>query len=279
MADSAFQTQYRQELIQGFERHASLLTATATRESVIKGNQAVFDVVDSGSAAAVTRGINGRIPSRGDNNTQVTITLAEWHDVVEKTDFNIFASQGNQKLAMQRTTMAVINRKMDDLMVAALDTATNDTGAATTATLSKVMHAQTILGNLDVDISDEENLFAVVTPAFRGYLMQATTFSSGDYIDVKPMVGPARKMFRWNGFNWIVSSALTGKGTNAEKCYFFHRNALGLAVDTQGLQSPVGYDERHGFSWARCSTVLGAGVLQNNGIVQVLHDGSAYVAT
>jgi hypothetical protein len=279
MADTAFQTQYRDELIAGFERSTSLLTAMTTRETVIKGNSAVFDIVDSGSATATTRGVNGRIPARGDNNTQVTATLTEWHDVVEKTEFNVFASQGNQRAVMQRTTMAVINRKMDDLIIAELDTATNDTGAAATGSLAKVVHAQTILGNNNVDISDEDNLFAVVSPAFRAYLLQTAGFASGDYVDVKPMVGPARKMFRWMGFNWVVHSGLTGVGTSSEKTYFFHRNALGLAVDTKGIQSPVGYDERHAFSWARCSVVLGAKLLQNSGVVQVLHDGAAYVAT
>jgi hypothetical protein len=279
MADSAFQSQYRDELIMGFERRMSLLGAVATKESIVSGNAAVIDVIDSGSAYAVTRGINGRIPARPDNNTQTTVTLQEWHDVVEKTRFNIFASQGNQRAAMQKTSMAVVNRKIDDLIIAALDTATNDTGAAATATLAKVMHAQTILGNNNVDISDEDNLFALVSPAFRAYLMQVTSFTSGDYVDVKPMVGPARKAWRWNGLNWIVHSGLTGGGTSSEKTYFFHRDAIAVAMDKDGLQSLVDYDGRHDYSWARTSIFMGAALLQNNGVVQVLHDGAAYAAT
>ena len=112
MSDSAFQIQYRQEFIQAFEQHQSLLRETVTTEAVIKGQQAVFLVAGSGSAAAVTRGLNGRIPARNDSNTQNTVTLQEWHDLVRKTGFNIFASQGNQRSIMQMTTMAVINRKI-----------------------------------------------------------------------------------------------------------------------------------------------------------------------
>ena len=113
MADSAFQIQYRQEFIAAFEQHASLLRETVTTEAVIKGQQAVFLVVGTGGAAAVTRGLNGRIPARNDNNAQNTCTLQEWHDLVRKTGFNVFASQGNQRSVMQMTTMAVINRKID----------------------------------------------------------------------------------------------------------------------------------------------------------------------
>jgi hypothetical protein len=79
MAETAFQIQYRQEAIAGFEQMQSLVRDTTTVEAVIKGNQATFLVADSGSAQAVTRGVNGLIPARPDNLTQNTATLLEWH--------------------------------------------------------------------------------------------------------------------------------------------------------------------------------------------------------
>jgi hypothetical protein len=42
MADSAFQTQYRQEFIAQFEQGQSWLRNVCTTEAVIKGNQAMF---------------------------------------------------------------------------------------------------------------------------------------------------------------------------------------------------------------------------------------------
>jgi hypothetical protein len=69
---------------------------------------------------------------------------------------------------------------------------------------------------------------------------------------------------------------LTGVGSNAEKCYIFHGNAIGHAVDKKGVQSPVGYDEEQDYSWARVSVYMGSKLLQNTGIVQVNHDGSAF---
>ena len=85
MADTAFQTQYRQEFIAGFEQRHSLLRETVTTEAVIKGNNAVFLVADSGDAEANARGTNGLIPARADNLTQNTAVLQEWHDLVRKT--------------------------------------------------------------------------------------------------------------------------------------------------------------------------------------------------
>lgn len=48
MAETAFQRQYRQEMIAGFEVNQSLLRDTVTTEAVIKGNEAEFLVAASG---------------------------------------------------------------------------------------------------------------------------------------------------------------------------------------------------------------------------------------
>jgi len=128
MSDTAFQTQYRQEYIQGFEQRQSLLRDTVTTEAVIKGNQAVFLVADSGSAETVTRGVNGLIPARADNNAQNTATLTEEHDLVRKTGFNVFASQGDQRRIMQETTMGTVNRRIDDQITTVLNTGTVTVG-------------------------------------------------------------------------------------------------------------------------------------------------------
>lgn len=279
MAETAFQTQYRQEFVQGFEQRTSLLRSMVTTEAMIKGNTATFLIADSGGATAVTRGVNGLIPARADNLTQTSATLVEWHDLVRKTGFNVFASQSDQKRIMQETTMTVINRKIDSDIIAILDSFTNDTGGATTASVSLVAKSLAILGINEVPIEDVENMFGVVTPAFWAYLMQTKEFASGDYVDVKSFNGAVRKMFRWFGINWTTHPNLTGVGTNAEKCAIFHRHAIGHAVDKAGIHSPVGYDEEQDYSWARCSIFMGSVKLQNAGGVLINHDGSAYVAS
>lgn len=283
MAETAFQTKYRNEFIATFEDMQSRLRMTTVTEADVNGNQAVFLVAGSGAATAKTRGANGLIPARADSLTQNTATLKEWHDLVRKTRFNIYAGQGNQRRIMQETTVGVLNRQVDDDIIAVLDTATNDTGAAQKASLDMVVYAKTILGNNFVDLSDEDNLFAVISPAFEGYLTQIKEYASADYVDVKPFNGPSKKFRRWMGVNWIIHPRLTGSvgagsaGTS-EQCYMYHRNAVGNCFDKQGLSTAVGYDEEQDYSYARASAFMGSVLLQNSGIVQMKHDASAYVA-
>lgn len=273
MADSAFQTQYRNEFIAAFEQNQSLVRNTVTTEVEIKGNQAVFLVAGSGDSTAVTRGLNGLIPARADVNTQYTATLVEWHDLVRKTGFNIFASQGDQRRIMQETSMGVVNRKLDTDIITELNTATQDTGAATTASLNLVMYAQTILGNNSVPL--DGNISALITPGFHAYLMQTKEFASVDYVNNKPFDG-SLTMYRWAGINFIVHPNLPGKGTNAEKCFVYHKSAIGNAINSGGIQTSVGADEEQDYSFARTTVYTGSKVLQNSGIVVINHDGSAF---
>jgi hypothetical protein len=275
MAESAVQTQYRQEIVAAFEEGMSWLRQTTVTEAVVKGDRAVFLVAGSGGASAVTRGLNGLIPARADDMTQNTCTLTEWHDLARKTRWNIFASQGDQRRLMQETTRKVLNRRLDADIVAQLDTATNNLGAAAQISLSAIGKAITTLGENEIPTEDEDKMWAVMTPAVRGYLMQTTEFASADYVDVKYLNGPAKRVARWAGFNWIFHPNLTGVGTSSEKCYFFHRNAIGSAFDTEGLNIAIGYDDEQDYSYARASAFTGAKLLQQGGIVQFLHDASA----
>jgi hypothetical protein len=279
MAETAYQIQYRQEYIKGFERRQSLLRDMVTTEAVIKGDRATFLVADSGGAEAVTRGVNGLIPGRADNNNQYTATLVEWHDKPQKTRFNIFASQGDQRRIMQETSQAVINRKIDDVLLAELATATVTTGAAATASETLVLKAKTTLQNANVPW--DNNMFAIVSPAFEAYLLQIDSFASADYVNSRPWVSPEMawsdmpKMRNWLGVNWVSHPGVPGNGTNSETCFMFHKTAIGHAMDTAGMNVSAGYNEEDDYSWARCSVFMGSQILQNSGIVKMIHDGSA----
>lgn len=280
MAATAFQTQYRQEYIAGFEQRQSLLRMSVTTETVIQGNTAVFLVADTGAATAKTRGVDGLIPPRNDNLTQNSCILAEWHDLPRKTGFNIFASQANQREIMQRGSIAVLNRKVDTDILAGLIAGTLTWGSATTASLAAVMVAITKLQNAGVP--NDSNIYAVISPAFNAYLMQTKEFASVEYVNGKPL--GANDMawrdrptsYRWLGVEWCVTPGITGLATAAERCFMYHKSAIGHAMDSDRLQTPVGYNDEQDYSWARATGFFGSALLQNTGVIEMTHDGSAF---
>ena len=281
MADTAFQTQYRQEFIMGFEQKQSLLRDTVTTEAVIKGNQAVFLVADSGSATAVSRGVNGMIPARADNNTQNTAVLQEWHDLARKTGFNIFASQGNQRQIMQDTTMGVLNRKTDEQIITELNTGTVTVGAASaTPNVSLFQNGRVKLSNASVPW--DSNITFLCGASFIAFLEQAPEFANAQYVDIRPYAGSDAAWrdkpmaYKWRNTLIVEHPAVPGKATTSEKAFLFHKSAIGHAMDVAGLQSEVGRDSEQDYSWARASAFMGAKLLQNAGIVVFTYDGATY---
>lgn len=275
MATTAPQVQYREEFIAGFEQNQSLLRKTVTTEANVRGTSAVFLVADSGGATAVTRGLNDLIPARPSNLNQYTATLKEWHDLVRRTNFDIYTSQGDGRRIMQAETRAVLNRKIDEIIINELNTATQDTGAATTASLSLIMYALAILGNNSVPL--DGNVSAVITPSAYAYLLQQKEFTSVDWINNKPFSGQLTS-FRWAGINFVVHPNLPGKATANEKLFVYHKNAIGHVFDMESLSIAVGRDEEQDYSFARASGYMGAKLLQNSGVVVINHNGSAHAA-
>lgn len=230
--------------------------------------------------------MNGLIPGRADNLNQYTATLTEWHDKPRRTGFNIFASQGDGRRIMQETTIKVMNRKIDnDIITELVTNTTYNTGSSTTASLALVMKAMAILGKNEVPIDEVDNLFFVASPAFRAYLMQTKEFTSRDWVDMQlpfldagPSTGvrPMKRVERWAGFNWIWHPRLSGAGTATEKCYAFHKDAIGHAVNTGEMDVKAGYNEEDDYYFARSTIFMGSKTLQTKGVVYVPHDGSAF---
>lgn len=283
MADTAPQTQYRDEYIAAYEQLETLLRMTVTTEAVIKGNTAVFLVTGSGGAEAQTRGTNGLIAARPDSNAQNSCVLQEWHDLVRKTGFNIFESQSNQIRIMQETSVGVLNRKTDALITTALDTGTVSIGtvAETIPNVSLVMNGAVKLQNAGVPW--DSNITLLCQPSFLAYLMQATEFASAQYVSAMPFEGDNAPwwndrpmMYVWNNLKVISHPNLTGRGTSSEYSYMYHKSSIGHAMNTEGLKTAVGYFEEQDYSFARASAYQNAKVLQNTGIVVIGHDGSAY---
>src|SRR5258707_11016736 len=192
----------------------------------------MFLVAGSGGAPAVRRGLNGNIPPRVDSLTQVPATLVEWHDKPQRTEFNIFASQGDGGRIMQSSTVKVLNRKIDQDIRGMLSGASSNLGAAQAMPLALATRALAHLDLQDVDTTEEDNMFFVGSPAMRAYLMQIPEFQKAEYVEIKPLVGPARRFRRWAGLNWIFHPHLPNVGTAREQGFAFHRSAVGHQVKT-----------------------------------------------
>lgn len=280
MADVAYATVYRDEWIMGFERYQALLRNTVTTEAVVNGRDAVF-LVASSNREAVTRGPNGLIPASGDDLSQYTLTLTEKHDLPQVTRFNSATNQGDRRAIMQRTSRGVINRDIDNVIIDALEAGTIQL-SATPTTMSKglVNAAITRMGNGYIPMDGQ--VYGLLTPAAWAYLSDIPSFASADYVGDRPLVegisGVDQADARmWMGIRWFVHTALPGAGTASASCFIYHKSAVGHAYNGD-IQALSGYNDEQDYYWARTTLYHGSKLLQNNGVIEILHDDSALSA-
>jgi hypothetical protein len=136
-----------------------------------------------------------------------------------------------------------INRYHDDLIIAALGgtsvaVAADDTtstvalpaaqliaNGGTGLTFSKVNQALRILNAADVPYMDR---WAAISPVGLEDLLGTTQATSRDFSDLRA-IQEGRFTGTWMSFNWIVSTRLPITG-NIRSCYFWHKQAVGLAL-------------------------------------------------
>lgn len=274
----AAQVQYKADYVRTFERMRSILTPTVRSDVQDRGGSLVFLVAGTGGRTATTRGSNGQIVPADDSQTQVTLTFVEAHDLKEYTNFDIFKAQGDQIRLMRENSMAVIHRQQDAAIITAIATGTVSAGTGITMDKFTANKIATKLRNAFAGEDDRGNLYCLLSPAAYAYMTDITSFANTDYTktdkvdDGIPQLGIWKY---WMGINWAEHTGLTGVGTTST-CLAWHKDAVGYAMSTMGVDAMIGYDEKQHTSWARASVFHGAIKLQNSGIVKFTHDDSAY---
>ncbi len=118
----------------------------------------------------------------------------------------------------------------------------------------------------------------LISPAGEAYLLQVKEITSKDYIDTTHIVNPPMA-FKWAGITWMVHTGLPGNATSSERLFVFHRDAIGLARDTESMNVSADHNDEEDYYYARASMFMGSKLLQNTGVCSIRHDGSGFAAT
>ncbi|PJF23521.1 MAG: hypothetical protein CUN56_00545 [Phototrophicales bacterium] len=278
-------TLYKDQLVAGYERDTTKLKRFVNTEPVEKGGSVVFTIADSNSASATKRGSDGLYPASTVNNTSVTVSMEEWTNMQRLNGFDAFKTAGNQAERLIKNCSLAIGRKTDDLIMDALSNGTQVvSGGASTDALNLLLTAATMLRNQNAGMYDDDGITAVISPAFYDAIGRTASFSSADYAQIDymvngiPVIGEVQ---RFRGVNIIESTAISGLASASESCYVFHRDAIGFAMKSSDgvMNEPdleVGFNNEQNYSYARCTAIMGASLLQNTGVVKMLFDASAY---
>jgi len=230
--DAVFTRQFQAEVHEAYQRQGSKLRPTVRSKTGVAGSSTTFPKVGKGIAQAKMR--NGAVPVMNLTHAQVECVMqdyyaGDWIDRLDELKTNL-----DERGVIANAGAFALGRKTDELIIAALDTATREaigTAAGTTdsdrLTKAKVLLAFELMGAADVP--DDGNRFAIVGWKQWSDLLAIDEFSSADFVgdDALPWKGTQAK--RWLGATWMPHSGLTRSGA-LRYCYFYHKTAIGHAA-------------------------------------------------
>ncbi|MFC0407878.1 phage capsid protein [Roseomonas elaeocarpi] len=253
-----------------YQRQGSKLRPTVRSKSGVKGASTIFPVVGKGTAAAKPR--NGSVPVMNLDHSTAECFLQDYYagEWIDRLD-EIKVSYDERSVVANAGAYA-LGRKTDELIIAALDTATQEavgTANGTTdtdgLTLAKVLLAFEALGSADVP--DDGQRFAVVGWKQWSQLLQIEEFANSNYIGDAELPWKGTQAKKWLGATWMPHSGLTKAGA-LRYCYFYHRTAVGHAV-AQEVTTDITWHGDRAAHFVNNMMSQGAVLIDNSGVVRM----------
>src|SRR5215204_2669255 len=150
--NDAFVKQFETEIHVAYQRMGSKL-GNSTRKKTVRGSSTTFQKVGKGTAGTKTR--HGNVPTMSLDHAPVEITLADFYaaDYIDKLDE--LKIQHDERNVVSTAIAGALGRKVDDLIIAAIETTTNSvaggsTPLATSASRTKIETVFEYFGNNDI---------------------------------------------------------------------------------------------------------------------------------
>ncbi|HWX50420.1 MAG TPA: phage capsid protein [Roseomonas sp.] len=268
--DQVFTKQFQSEVHGAYQRQGSKLRPTVRSKTDVRGASTVFPIVGRGIAAAKAR--NGAVPVMNLSHSNVECFLqdyyaGEWIDRLDELKTNI-----DERQVVASAGAYALGRKTDELIIAALDTATNEavgtapgTGDTDGLTKAKVLMAFEMLGAADVP--DDGNRFAIVGWKQWSELLQIEEFANAQYVGDDDLPWKGTQVKRWLGATWMPHSGLTKSG-DLRFCYFYHKTAIGHAVAQEVVTDITWHGDRAAY-FVNNMMSQGAVLIDGAGVVRM----------
>ena len=255
-------------------QNASLLRNAVTVRNNVVGDTYKFRSMGKGTASA--RGTTQTdVTPMNVQHDLITATLAnyvapEYTDIFDQAEVNF-----DEKQELAKTIAGALGRRLDDIVISAMDAATP---AATVGTGSTAL-AATDLIDAKVELVKggvgSADLYCAISGAGLAGLLADEKVSSADYQNVKALVNGEVNTFA--GFNVIVIEDRTVGGltttSDVTAGYAFAKDAIGLAIGVDNKTTIDYVPEKVSYL---CNGMLkaGAAVRDEAGLIQINFDAT-----
>lgn len=212
------------------------------------------------------------------NYTPVTVNLEDWH-AAEYTD--LFSQQEvnfDERMELVRTCAMAIGRRMDQMIIDALDasgTANTIANGGTNFTYDKL---RTGIQKLHANNAGMNGMFALTSAAGENQLLDENQLTSSDFVNSRVIENGGLDGLKLAGVHWTVIGSMTEGGittaANIAQCYLWDKMSVGMAIGLD-FRTEVNYIPEK-TSWLTTSLFKANAVaIDATGIVQVDIDETA----
>jgi len=228
-----FQTLFDSEVKQSYQAESVLRPYVRVKPNV-KGSVQKFYVIGKGTASVRTP--QSDVVPIGVSYTPQTATMSDYSAAEYSDIFQAGKVNFEERQELVQLCGKAIGRRLDQLIIAALDAASSSLtvansigGSATNMNVAKIREAKLLLDKKNVP---QEDRALVIHADGLANLLSETSVTSSDFVNVKALVNGQIDTFL--GFK-VVSlgdrdeGGLTVDGSLDRQCFAFHKASIGLA--------------------------------------------------
>ena len=228
-----FQTLFDSEVKQSYQAESVLRPYVRVKPNV-KGSTQKFYVIGKGTASVRTP--QSDVVPIGVSYTPQTATMSDYSAAEYSDIFQAGKVNFEERQELVQLCGKAIGRRLDQLIIAALDAASSSLtvansigGSTTNMNVAKIREAKLLLDTKNVP---QEDRTLVIHADGLANLLSETSVTSSDFVNVKALVNGQIDTFL--GFK-VVSlgdrdeGGLTKDGSNDRQCFAFHKASIGLA--------------------------------------------------
>ncbi|MDO8385087.1 MAG: phage capsid protein [Polaromonas sp.] len=259
----AFEKKYSDDVTHLASQKQSVLMGLTRVHRNVVGATHDFHKMAGLVAATRANGSSDEVTGLDAASSVVTATLTNHEVPIYVPRFDQFKTSVDAVSEYQIETVAAINRKIDDIIIASMAAAT--TTLATTAgglTYAKLLEAVNFF--MTNDVEDTDRVF-VLSPKAMTEALAITQLTSSDYMQVQAIMNAG--IGKALGMTWVVSNRLP-LATAARTCFAFNKKAVGVAVG-QDLKTEINYIPQRVATLINSTVSLGSVVIDNLAIAKM----------
>ncbi len=269
--DQVFIKQFEADVHLAYQQMGTKLRSTIRSKTGVVGTSTTFQKVGKGIASTKSR--HGIVPVMNLNHTPVECTLqdyyaGDWIDALDELKTNV-----DERRVVASAGAYALGRKTDELIIAAMNTATQYVGDYSTG-LTKALIMSAIEKLNTNDVPDDGRRYAVVGVHQWNELLALDEFVSADYVGGSTPLIDGCESRKWLGVNWILCNALPLASGDDRDCFIYHASSIGHACG-QEVKTDITWHGERAAHFISNSMSQGAVLIDAEGIVRIKCDDDA----